>query len=70
MKITKKNKDKNFSDLSAGDVFEYFGPKNPEYFIKIEPILNNNAINLKDGSLCYFEQYQLCAIVDAELIVK
>lgn len=70
MKITKKNKDKAFLDLSEGDVFECFGPKNPEYFIKIEPTLNNNAVNLNDGSLRYFEPYHLCTIIDAQLIIS
>lgn len=63
---------KHFCDIGVGTVFkkEYEGAK-PDYCMKVRKIFDQptqeqyNAINLEDGSWCYFENYEEIIPYDA-----
>ena len=66
---------KSFGDLRFGTVFkkEYEEGSQPDYCIKIPEFIDErtkekvNAIDLEDGSWCYFEMYDTVIPYDATL---
>ena len=65
MKVTIKGNTKgtNFSEVRAGEVFEYDG----QYYIKTD---EENATNLNSGVVSYFDNRETCTIVNAEVIIN
>ena len=56
-----------FCNLQYGDVFAAYG----DYYIKIDNGKNpNNAVDLSDGSMLYFNETQMVCLIDCELMIK
>ena len=65
MKVTVKGSTKGtyFSEIRAGEVFEY----DDRYYIKTD---EGNATNLNSGILSYFDSKDILTIVKAEVIIN
>jgi hypothetical protein len=62
------NNTAKLEDLTCGSVFATSGGL---YYMKIyDPMCNNNAVNLCDGDVCYFDEATIVYIVDYEFTIK